>query len=535
MPAILSMRLFKIARALSVSPESDCTGEWKECDSLSASRFSATAFFFGRSLFNKLKVPVGLIQSSWGGTPVQAWTSERFLREVLTLGPILDKIDSNRDDIVRQTRWMRMNSIIDVSRKPPSIRWEDLEFDDKECSKPDYSDENWGSMILPTLWERTPLGEFDGTVWFRKKVSIPKQWIHSDLVLSLGPIDDVDRAYVNGILIGKTEEEEQWRKPRIYTVPKDIVTDSTIALAVRVIDYGGGGGMYGDRSQMTIRRADSVGTVSVAGGWRYLPVAEFLFSKFYVYGARGEKFNARPPTTYSIAPNSPAVLYNAMIVPVIPYTIKGAIWYQGESNTDEPRLYRDFLPLMIRNWREDWNEGEFPFYFVQIAPFNYGDSVQSQVLRESQLLTLSTPRTGMAVTLDIGEPENIHPADKQSVGERLAFWALAKDYKKKVPFSGPLYRSMKIKGDSIIVSFDFAGRGLLLKEERSNTEFLIAGEDRQFVKAEAVADGKQLIVFSARVRNPVSVRYAWSNTAKATLFNVEGLPASSFRTDEWQK
>ncbi len=280
--------------------------------------------------------------------------------------------------------------------------------------------------------------------------------------------------------------------------------------------------MYGDRSQMTIQRADSAGTVSVAGGWRYLPVAEFLYSKFYVYGAAGERFNARPQTTYSIASNSPAVLYNAMIGPIIPYAIKGAIWYQGESNTNEPRLYRDLLPLMIRNWREGWNEGEFPFYFVQIAPYNYGDSVQSQVLRESQLLTLSTPRTGMAVTLDIGEPENIHPADKQSVGERLARWALAKDYNKEVPYSGPLYKSMKITGDSVIVSFDHADHGLALKVVGADSGFLIAGGDRKFVKADVMVKGSKLILYSAIVKNPLAVRYAWSNTPSATLFERGG-------------
>jgi len=232
------------------------------------------------------------------------------------------------------------------------------------------------------------------------------------------------------------------------------------------------------------------------------------------------------------------MLYNGMISPVVPYSIKGAIWYQGESNANEPADYNNYkiyFPLMIKNWRADWEEGNFPFYYVQIAPFDYGNTSKSYMIREAQLLTLSVPNTGMAVTLDIGNVDNIHPADKQDVGKRLALWALAKTYNEDVKYSGPLYKSMKTEGDKIVISFDYADDGLVLKPVNGDNNFLIAGIDSNFVKADAKVDGNKLIVYSNEIKNPVAVRYAWSNTAEATLFNKEGLPASTFKTDNWKE
>ena len=530
------VRFFTVSRDVSVEKEFTGSGEWKECNSLTAAKFSATAYFFGKQLSKELGVPIGLISTSWGGTPVQVWTSEQYLRQAGTFNSMLDLLKSNKDEILNQMSWIKNNPVIDVNQQNPKTKWQNLEFDDEACSKTNYADSKWRVMNLPTLWEKTAVGNFDGVVWFRKTIEIPKQWLHTNLTLELGPIDDVDRTYVNGELVGKTEEEEQWQKPRVYSIPKEIVTDTSLTLAVRVIDYGGGGGLYGDKTQlkMHIPEDEKSNVISLAGEWKYLPVAEYLYGKFYVYGAKDEKYFSRPNTSVEISANTtPTVLYNAMIAPLIPYRIKGVIWYQGEENTHDPKIYRTLFPLMIKNWRTDWNEKDMPFYFVQIAPYDYGDAIQSQVLRESQLLTLSTPHTGMAVTLDIGEENNIHPADKKSVGERLAFWALAKTYGKQIPYSGPLYKSMKIVGDKIVISFDHAGKGLSLREDALGTNLLIAGEDKNFFKAKAKIEGKQLVVYSADVKHPVAVRYAWSNTPNASLFNLEGLPASPFRTDDW--
>ncbi|MDZ7265479.1 MAG: sialate O-acetylesterase, partial [candidate division KSB1 bacterium] len=297
----------------------------------------------------------------------------------------------------------------------------------------------------------------------------------------------------------------------------------------------GGGGIYGSKEKLKIHPLDSGENISLSGTWTYLALAEYLAGKFYVFGAKGEEYFSRPKLPIDLSAYTPTALYNAMIHPLIPYAIKGAIWYQGESNAGQPEQYQRLFPLMIQNWRADWQRGDFPFYYVQIAPYNYGDATPSQKLREAQFLTLLTPKTGMAVTLDIGNPNNIHPANKKDVGERLARWALAKDYGKKVVYSGPIYQSMKVKNDKIFLSFKNADGGLVLKPQNGEHHFLIARQDSVFKKAEVEIKGKKLVIWHPAIKQPVAVRYAWSNTAEGTLFNGAGLPASSFRTDNWNQ
>lgn len=250
--------------------------------------------------------------------------------------------------------------------------------------------------------------------------------------------------------------------------------------------------------------------------------------------AEGKKAPRRPRKPAARDQNSPSSLYNAMIAPVIPYAIKGAIWYQGESNVSRAHQYRKLFPTMITNWRDDWGQGDFPFYYVQIAPYKYGNNAASEELREAQLLTLSLKNTGMAVTSDIGNTQNIHPINKLDVGKRLALWALAKDYgKKDVVFSGPIYKSMKVEGYKIRLSFDCTGSGLMTNDGKEVSHLTIAGKDKKFVEAKGVIDGDTMVVTAEGVNNPVAVRYGWSNMAEPNLANKEGLPASSFRTDDW--
>ncbi len=529
------IRLFTVARAISNKKEFNCQGEWEECTPKTVATFSATAYFFGKKLYDELHIPIGLIHSSWGGTPVEAWTGAKFLEKEKDFQKILEDIKNSGPAIEKYNKWLYTHPVIDVSKKESDEKWMNLDFNDSECSEINYPDSNWKVMNLPRLWESSEVGDFDGVVWFRKEIQIPESWIGKNLVLELGPIDDMDRTFVNGSLVGSQEKEGFYNVDRVYNIPKDDVLPNKLVIAVRVVDNQGGGGIYGRKEKLKIYPSGSSNEkISLASEWKYLPVAEYIEQKFYVFGANGNDFSKRPLVKIGLSANTPTLLFNAMINPLIPYSIKGVIWYQGEANTDNPEEYATLFPLMIENWRERWHN-QFPFYYVQIAPYNYGDQTHSEKLREVQLNSLSVPNTGMAVTLDIGSPKTIHPGDKEDVGDRLARWALAKDYSVDIPYSGPLYKSMKVEEDKIILSFNYAESGLVLKERDGENNFLIAGKDKVFRKATVKIDNDKLIISNEQIKNPVAVRYCFTNTSEATLFNEDNLPASSFRTDNWNE
>ncbi len=528
-----NIRFFTVAHSVSDKPEFSFKGSWTESNPETAARFSAAAYFFGKKLYDELKIPIGLIHTSWGGTPIESWISGKYISQIDQYKSIFEKIQNGKGELQALNAWLNAKPIIDVSKREKISRWQNLHFNDSTCSSVEYDDSRWKEMKLPGDWENSGVGNFDGVVWFRKKIEIPAAWLNKELILELGPIDDIDATYVNGERVGGYETEGNWKTNRVYAVPAELVKEDTLTIAVRVIDYGGGGGLWGTPEQLKLHRKDSEENISLAGNWKYLPVAEYANEKFYVYGELGEEYNNRPHLEFDFSAYSPTTLYNGMISPLIPFAVKGAIWYQGESNTEHPELYKTLLPLMISNWRNDWQQKNFSFYFAQIAPFDYGGTVQSQKIREAQFFTLSTPKTGMAVTLDIGNSDNIHPAKKQEVGERLALWALVKDYGKKLEYSGPIYKSMKISNSKIILSFDYAN-GLQLKLSHEKNNFQIACPDSIFKDAVVHIKGKTIVVSSPEIHDPVAVRYCWGNTLEATLFNKAGLPASSFRTDSWK-
>ncbi|MFA6469666.1 MAG: sialate O-acetylesterase [Bacteroidota bacterium] len=527
------IRFFTVEHAISLQPNDTCVGAWKECTPEAAAKFSATAFFFGKKLHRELNVPIGLIFSAWGGTPAQAWTSEKFITQHPNYTNLPAQLAHAEAEFSQYMEWLTSHAIIDISGKSYDEACKGLQFNDTLLALSNFNDSSWREMKLPAGWEGTEVGTFDGVIWFRKKVEIPKQWMNQELIMELGPIDDHDLAFINGKLVGGLETGSSWNVNRVYSIPAEAVQESVITIAIRVIDLFGGGGFWGRPEQMQIRVKNGEDKMSLVGNWNYMPIAEFRDSKFYIFDAAAREYYSRPPLVLEISSQTPTALYNGMIAPLVPYAIKGAIWYQGEANTEDPEAYSSLFPLMIKNWRHDWNNN-FSFYFVQIAPFNYGAATESQRLREAQMLTLSLPKTGMAVTLDIGNATNIHPSNKTDVGERLARWALVKDYGKKIPFSGPLLSTIKIKKDAVILSFDHA-EGLNIKSSNSSASFQIAGEDSVFKDALVAVKGKTLIVRSPDGSKPLAVRYAWDNVAEATLFNKAGLPAPSFRTDRWQK
>jgi sialate O-acetylesterase len=527
--SIQEIRIFNVQKRISGEPADECTGKWEVSSPLTVKQFSATAYFFGKKLFDDLHVPVGLIESAWGGTPSESWTSSGSLEKA---GEFISEIDAIKKSAPLQAEYQKwLNTLTKLDVKPAGDdQWKDLSFNDENIPSTDYNDSSWPVMALPTQFEKV-IGEFDGAVWFRKMVDIPHDMAGKDLILSLGPIDDMDRTYFNGKLIGSTEASGYWQTERNYEIPASLVKTGANLIAIRVLDTQGGGGIYGTPEKMKVKlKNDANSFIPLKGDWKYQPVAELTGGKFYIYDISKNSFQAqnRP---LNLGPGTPSVLFNGMVSPVLPYQIKGAIWYQGEANVGRADQYAKIFPEMIQDWRAAWGIKDFPFYFVQIAPYVYAgnDSTESAYLREAQESALKLVNTGMAVTLDIATVMNIHPPYKKEVGERLALLALNNNYGKKIPSKGPVYRSMSVDAGSIRLQFDNIEGGLVAKNSGLK-EFEIAGKDERYVKANAKIVKDEVIVSSPKIKEPVSVRYCWRNGAEASLFNKAGLPAWQFRT-----
>lgn len=509
------IRLFLVKNAISPAPLEDCEGRWVVCSPETVADFSAVAYYFGRRLNDELDVPVGLVAADWGGTPAQAWTSA----EALAAFP-------SYADGIELTRLLRDDpEALEREHQAALAAWQRRYADAQQLNwtAADFDASQWQTMDQPQNWSGPDLGDFDGTVWFRRTVDIPAAWAGRELTLELGPIDDQDQTFFRGVSVGETRGQNQWNQPRRYTVPANLVTPGPAVIAVSVLDTGGGGGMHGDPEQMFLAPSGHAGDdkLSLAGEWRYrkgLSAADI----------------PPQPEKRTIRPNTPSSLFNGMIAPVHPYDIRGVIWYQGESNRVRAHEYRSLFPAMITDWRKQWGSN-FPFYFVQIAPFTYqGDKGETAELREAQLMTMALPETGMVVTMDIGDPRDIHPTNKLDVGERLARWALAKTYgRDDVVYSGPLYSGFTVSGPQAIVRFDHAGG--LHSPGGTLKGFEIAGADRLWRAAGAIIEGETVVLSAYGIDEPVAVRYGWDDDAEPNLFNAAGLPASPFRTDNWPR
>lgn len=339
------------------------------------------------------------------------------------------------------------------------------------------------------------------------------------MTINLDLIDDNDITYFNGVEVGHTDG---WNLSRKYVIPASLVKSGKAVITVRVFDTGGGGGIYGNASLIKLSYSSDK-SISLAGSWQYK------------VGFNLSEIPAAPKLPDD--PNQPTVLYNAMINPIVPFTIKGVIWYQGESNADKAYQYRELFPLMIKDWRKQW-KSDFPFYFVQLADFTAilpqpSESSWAE-LREAQLQTLHFENTGMAVTIDIGNEKDIHPKNKQEVGRRLSLIARANAYNENIAFSGPIYDTYRIERNSIRITFKYVDKGLKTKNGETLKGFAIAGLDHQFHWADAVIKGNEVVVSCKEVENPIAVRYAWAENPVCNLHNGADLPASPFRTDDWQ-
>ena len=508
------IRLFMIGHGFAAKPLDEFPGaKWKDCTPASVAEggwdchggFSAVGYFFGRELQKSLGVPVGLIEAAWGGTPAQAWTPIAASRA----RPIYSGYVAQYEDAAEngfKTEDAAQRKLKDLDNVGETKGWQ----------KPGFSVASWNNAKVPGAWSADPaIGLLNGAIWFRREIEIPKDWAGSPLTLFLGAIDDYDIVYFNGIKVGSTgpETPNWWTAKRGYKVPGKLVKSGKNILAVRVFNDDGDGGFIGAAEELKLAN-DRAGSIALAGNWK---------SKIEPGGA---KYRTVPPVAQSV----PAGLYNAMIAPAIPYAIKGAIWYQGEANAGKADEYRTLFPDLIKSWRAAWGQGDFPFYFVQLANFNSGGGWPE--IREAQTMALSLPDTGMAVAIDIGEANDIHPKNKREVGRRLACNALAYTYGLKVAPCGPLYKSITVKDGKAILSFNHAGSGLACKGDTLKG-FAVCGADKVFVRADAKIDGDSVVVSSPKVKSPVAIRYAWAENPECNLYNKEWLPASPFRTDSF--
>ena len=493
-------------------PQDDLpTGYWKSAIGDDVRPFSAVAYFFAKKIYEKYHVPIGLINASVGGTPIEAWTSEEGLKDFSAMQATIMK---NKDTAyVNRANRAVFNNATRPQQNDLGMIGEKKWFDVS------YIPKGWKPINIPGYWEDQGIKDLNGVVWYRKEIDIPASMTGKPARVFLGRIVDADELYINGKRIGNTTYMYPQRR---YNVAADILKAGKNIFVVRVTNNNGKGGFVPDKPYCIFAGND---TVDLKGTWQY-KVGEVYLPR--TGGGFGGGISAQ---------NQPSALYNAMIAPLINYTIKGFLWYQGEANTVRAEEYAKLQPGQILDWRNKWKQGDLPFLYVQLPGFmdyNYLPSESSwAMLRESQLKSLSVPNSAMAVAIDLGEWNDIHPDNKKTVGERLALAALKLAYNENVLYSGPVYQSSSIDGNKITLSFTNIGSGLITNDGEDLSEFAIAGADKKFVWAKAKIEGDKIIVWNDALSNPMYVRYAWAdNPVNPNLFNKEGLPASPFRTDK---
>jgi len=489
-------------------------GKWMTANPTNVLTFGAATYFFAKKLYQKYHIPIGIINSSVGGTPIEAWISEDGLKQFPQSAKRLAQF--------RDTAFMnQIARVADIRKKENS---KPVPVTDKGLigAKPWYDTayiaKDWHHFWLPGYWADQGISALNGVVWFRKEIDVPASMTGKQAKLFMGRIIDADQTYVNGVFVGNITYQYP---PRRYDIPANLLKPGRNIIVVRVTNNSGKGGFVPDKPYYLTAAGQNI---DLRGDWQYQVGQVFTSNP-----------NAGNEAAFS-AQNEPTGLYNTMAAPALPYAIKGILWYQGEANTNRPKEYEQLLPALIADWRDKWHEGDIPFIYAQLPNFmevQYSPSESKWAeLREAQLKTLSVQNTGMAVTIDAGEWNDIHPLDKKDVGERMALAAEKIAYRDDVVSSGPIYKSTKIDGNKIVVTFSSVGGGLITKDGSELSQFAIAGADKKYVWAKAKIEGDKVIVWSDGIAQPLYVRYAWANNPEgANLCNKEGLPASPFTTD----
>lgn len=486
-------------------------GQWKAAVGEDVRPFSAVAYFFAKKLHQQYNVPIGIINASVGGTPIEAWMSEAGFSDLPNLKATIDK---NKDTAYVNSQNRRPAA---ANRPAPPV---DLgTAGTTKWFEPAYVPKGWRPINMPGYWEDQGLKDLNGVVWYRREVDVPASMTGKAAKVFLGRIVDADELYINGRQVGRTTYMYPQRR---YNVPADLLKAGKNTFVIRVTNTAGKGGFVPDKPYSLFAGTD---TVDLKGTWQYKVGTAYRPMSGGGFGGG------------LVAQNQPTALYNAMVAPEIQYAIKGFCWYQGESNAGRPQEYQALQTALINDWRQRWNQGPLPFLYVQLPGFmdyNYQPSESGwAVLREAQLNALAVPNTAMAVAIDLGEWNDIHPDNKKDVGERLALAAQKLAYNETLVYSGPTYQSATVNGNNIVVNFTNVGGGLTTNDGEPLGDFAIAGSDKKFVWANARIDGNTVVVSSDEVPSPQYVRYAWAdNPVHPNLYNKEGLPAPPFRTDK---
>jgi sialate O-acetylesterase len=486
-------------------------GSWRPAIGQEVRPFSAVAYFFAKKIHEKYGIPIGIINASVGGTPIEAWTSEQAF---IDFPEVLKTIEKNKDTAYINGLSRRTPpSGNSAARQQPG----DLGLSgEKPWYAADYIPKGWRNINVPGYWEDQGIKNLDGAVWYRKEINVPATMVGKAAKVWLGRIVDADALYINGKQVGNTTYQYPQRR---YSIEAGLLKAGKNLVVVRVTNNTGKGGFVPDKPYCLFAGND---TVDLTGTWQY-KVGEVFERRS---GLGGGGINAQ---------GQPTALYNAMVAPIINQTIKGILWYQGESNAGKPLEYEKLQKALIADWRSKWNDPNLPFLYVQLPNFmevNYSPEESNwAILRNAQLKALEVPNTGMAVAIDLGEWNDIHPDNKKDVGERLAFAALKVAYGEKLVYSGPVLQSANVAGDQITLSFQHIGSGLMTNDGEPLSNFAIAGEDKKFVWANARIEGDKVVVWHKELPNPKYVRYAWAdNPSNPNLYNKEGLPATPFST-----
>ena len=505
-----AIRHFGIPTTTNVNSTNDDfnNGSWKVCNPENVRQFSAVAYFFAKKIYDKYQVPIGLINASVGGTPIEAWISEGGFKDFAKINEIIAK---NKDTAYVSSFNRRFNR----PQTPTAIQDKGLNGT-KTWFDVSYQPKGWKSINIPGYWEDQGIKDLNGTVWYRREIEVPASMIGKPASVFLGRIIDADMLYVNGKQVGVTTYQYPQRR---YQIPADLLKAGKNLFVIKVTNTAGKGGFVPDKPYYLFSEKD---TIDLKGTWQY-KVGE-VFTP--MQGNFGGGFSAQ---------NQPTALYNAMVAPSINFPIKGFLWYQGETNSGKADEYVKLQPAQILDWRTKWNQGDLPFLYVQLPNFMDANYLPSESqwasLRDAQLKSISVPNTAMAVGIDVGEWNDIHPDNKKTVGERLALAAQKLVYHENITASGPLFQAATIEGNKIILSFTNVGSGLKVNDEDDLREFAVAGADKKFVWANAKIIGDKIEVLNMNVSSPLYVRYAWADNPNVNFYNKEGLPASPFKTD----